>query len=80
MDASFQVVNPVLRSPGRHARFAATSGKILPLCTMAVTWRHEFRRLQSESPQPPEQFVWFKPTGPVPQTILIAACLLVFES
>ena len=31
-----------------------------------LTWRHEFRRLQSDEPQPPEQFVWFKTNGEVP--------------
>ena len=54
-------------SPGRYARFAATCGRKIPAAlydAAFVTWRHEFRRLQSESPQPPEQFVWFKPTGP----------------
>ncbi len=45
-----------------------------------VTWRHEFRRLQSETPQPPEQFVWFKSTGSVPVDPALAACLLVYES
>ena len=25
-----------------------------------LSWRHEFRRLQSNSPQPPEQYVWIK--------------------
>lgn len=45
-----------------------------------VTWRHEFRRLQSESPQPPEQFVWFRSNGEAPADRLMQTCLLVYES
>ncbi|NKC00524.1 MAG: acyl-CoA thioesterase II [Pseudomonadales bacterium] len=45
-----------------------------------VTWRHEFRRLQSSEPQPPEQFVWFKCNGEVPNDPLIQASLLLYES
>lgn len=45
-----------------------------------ITWRNEFRRLQSSSPQPPEQFVWFKSHGEVPDDPILHACLLVYES
>ena len=45
-----------------------------------ITWRHEFRRLQEQTPQPPEQFVWFKANGPVPDDPILRACLLVYES
>lgn len=83
MDASFQIFEsglehqapmPELKPPPEE--------KIPPALYDApfITWRHEFRRLQSETPQPPEQFVWFKPVGRVPDDALIAACLLVFES
>jgi acyl-CoA thioesterase-2 len=83
MDASFQIresglshqaAMPDLQPPPQE--------KIPPALFDApfVTWRHEFRRLQEESPQPPEQFVWFKPTGSVPEDPLTAACLLVYES
>ena len=44
-----------------------------------VTWRHEFRRLQSETPQPPEQFVW-SVTADVPIDPALHTCLLVYES
>ena len=83
MDASFQIVEsgldhqvtmPALQPPPEE--------KIPPALFEEpfVTWRHEFRRLQSDRPQAPEQFVWFKPTGTVPSDPLITACLLVFES
>ncbi|MEQ8689725.1 MAG: acyl-CoA thioesterase II [Pseudomonadales bacterium] len=45
-----------------------------------ITWRFEFRRLQSETPQPPEQFVWFKANGRVPDDPLLQTCLLIYES
>ena len=49
-----------------------------------ITWRFEFRRLQSETPQPPEQFVWFKANGAVPDAgpsdALLHRALLVYES
>ncbi|MDG2278368.1 MAG: acyl-CoA thioesterase II [Pseudomonadales bacterium] len=45
-----------------------------------LTWRHEFRRLQSDEPQPPEQFVWFKTNGEVPDDPLLQASLLLYES
>jgi len=45
-----------------------------------ISWRHEFRRLQSETPQPPEQFVWIKANGFVPKDRSLQTCLLVYES
>ncbi len=45
-----------------------------------ISWRHDFRRLQSQQPQPPEQFVWFKSNGPVPDDPRLQVCLLVYES
>ena len=45
-----------------------------------ISWRNEFRRLQSETPQPPEQFVWIKANGAVPKDRSLQTCLLVYES
>lgn len=45
-----------------------------------LTWRHEFRRLQSDTPQPPEQFVWFKLNGTAPEDPALHAALLLYES
>ena len=45
-----------------------------------ITFRNDFRRLQSSSPQPPQQFVWFKSNGEVPSDPILHACLLVYES
>jgi len=45
-----------------------------------ITWRHEFRRLQSTTPQAPQQYVWFKPNGTVPDDPILHTCLLVYQS
>ena len=83
MDASFQVpesgLSHQMAMPDLQPPLEAKIPKAL-FDAPFVTWRHEFRRLQSETPQPPEQFVWFKSTGPVPEDPALAACLLVYES
>ena len=83
MDASFQIVESGLDHQSAMPDLQPPPEEKIPSALFDapfVTWRHEFRRLQSESPQPPEQFVWFKPTSTVPNDPLVAACLLVFES
>lgn len=83
MDASFQIVESGLDHQATMPELKPPPEEKIPQALFDapfVTWRHEFRRLQSELPQPPEQFVWFKPTGRVPPEHLIAASLLVFES
>ena len=45
-----------------------------------ITWRHEFRRLQELTPQPAEQYVWFRSNGAVVDDPILQACLLVYES
>ena len=45
-----------------------------------LTFRHEFRRLQSNHPQPPEQCVWFKANGQVPDQPLMHLALAIYES
>ena len=83
MDASFQVVESGLDHQADMPDLTPPPEEKIPSALFDapfVTWRHEFRRLQSETPQPPEQFVWFKPTGCAPSEHLVAASLLVFES
>jgi acyl-CoA thioesterase-2 len=83
MDASFQIVESGPDHQATMPELKPPPEEKIPRALFDapfVTWRHEFRRLQSETPQPPEQFVWFKPTGRVPAEHLIAASLLVFES
>ncbi|MDH3642276.1 MAG: acyl-CoA thioesterase II [Gammaproteobacteria bacterium] len=43
-------------------------------------WRHDHKRLLSETPQPPAQDLWFKANGEVADDPLLHACLLVYES
>jgi acyl-CoA thioesterase-2 len=83
MDASFQVSEQGLSHQIAMPDLKPPDEAKIPAALFDapfVTWRHEFRRLQSETPQPPEQFVWFKSTGYVPDDPAIASCLLVFES
>ena len=83
MDASFQVVESGLDHQADMPDLTPPPEEKIPPALFDapfVTWRHEFRRLQSDTPQPPEQFVWFKPTGRAPSEHLVAASLLVFES
>jgi acyl-CoA thioesterase-2 len=83
MDASFQVQQDGLSHQLPMPDLAPPPAEKIPpalLDGVFVTWRHEFRRLQSETPQPPEQFVWFKVTGQVPMDPALHTCLLVYES
>ena len=69
MDASFQVQQPGLSHQLSMPDLSPPQPEKIPPALMDaafVTWRHEFRRLQSETPQPPKQFVWFKVTADVP--------------
>ena len=83
MDASFQA-----REPGFEHQFPMPDldpphAHRIPDYLYAepfISWRFEFRRLQSQTPQPPEQFVWFKTNGEVPADPLLNTCLLVYES
>ncbi|MEC7662227.1 MAG: acyl-CoA thioesterase II [Pseudomonadota bacterium] len=83
MDASFQVQQPGLSHQLSMPDLSPPQPEKIPPALMDaafVTWRHEFRRLQSETPQPPEQFVWFKVTADVPIDPALHTCLLVYES
>jgi len=85
MDASFQRLEQ-----GREHQLAQPPADLQPppqekipaylYDSAFITWRHDFRRLQTQSPQQPEQFVWFKSNGPVPDDAILQACLLVYES
>lgn len=83
MDVSFQI-----REDGFHHQFempnlGPPAAEKIPdylYDSAFLTWRFEFRRLQMQSPQPPEQFVWFKSHGDVSNDPILHACLLVYES
>lgn len=83
MDLSFQISEGGLAHQDPMPDLAPPEPDKIPEHLFAepfVTWRHEFRRLQSNSPQPPEQFVWFRCNGKAPADRLIQSCLLVYES
>jgi acyl-CoA thioesterase-2 len=83
MDASFQVVEAgrehQLPMPDTAPPAAAKIPDYL-LDAAFISWREDFRRLVSATPQPPRQNVWFKSNGPVPDDPILQACLLVYES
>ncbi len=83
MDASFQVREEGLQHQFDMPALEPPQADKIPdylYDSAFLTWRFEFRRLQSETPQPPEQFVWFKSNGTVTGDAVLHACLLVFES
>ena len=83
LDLSFQVVEQGLSHQGEMPDLVPPKESDMPEYLFAepmLAWRHEFRRLQSETPQPPEQFVWFKANGKVPDDPILQTCLLVYES
>ncbi|MCZ6658461.1 MAG: acyl-CoA thioesterase II [Gammaproteobacteria bacterium] len=43
-------------------------------------WRHDHKRLSSDTPQPPEQLLWFKANGKLGDDANLHAALIVFES
>lgn len=45
-----------------------------------INWRHDHKRLRSDGPQPPEQNVWLKSNGELPDDPLLHTCLIVYES
>ncbi len=45
-----------------------------------ISWRYDHRQLSEDAPQPPQQKIWFKAIGDVPDEPLLHASLLVYES
>jgi len=43
-------------------------------------WRHDHKRLRSDAAQPPNQDMWFKANGAVPDAAILHSCLAVYES
>ncbi|XOV83884.1 MAG: acyl-CoA thioesterase [bacterium] len=83
MDTSFQVAEPGLSHQLPMPELEPPAAEKIPAYlydSAFITWRNEFRRLQSSTPQPPEQFVWFKSNGEVAPDPILHAALLVYES
>lgn len=84
MDLGFQVSEP---GPAHQApmpeNLSPPAEEKIPAYLLEdpiISWRHDFRRLQSTSPQPPQQFVWFRSNGPVPEDPQLHTALLIYES
>jgi acyl-CoA thioesterase-2 len=83
MDASFQVIEPGLNHQLAMPERAVPADAQVPEELRSrnfLGWRHDHKRLLSETPQPPEQDLWFKANGQVTDDPLLHACLLVYES
>ena len=85
MDASFQV-----KESGLHHQHDNPRSDLQPPVeekipaylfeSAFITWRHDFRKLAEQKPQAPEQYVWFRANGSLPQDPALHNALLVFES
>jgi acyl-CoA thioesterase-2 len=83
MDTSFQIVESGLsHQQSMPARRAPADSQVPDefRTHKFLGWRHDHKRLLSESPQPPHQDLWFKANGSVADDPLLHACLLVYES
>lgn len=83
LDASFQKAEPGLdHAMPMPDRRPPAEDKLTPAIRDAtfVTWRHDHRQLLAESPQPPEQHLWFRANGELPADPALHAALLVYES
>ena len=83
LDASFQLEEESFDHQARMPSMSPPADEKIPehlFDAPFLSWKHEFRRLQSETPQPPEQFVWIKANGTVPENRALQTCLLVYES
>jgi len=83
MDASFQIVESGLSHQTPMPDRQAPTDEMVPEGMKEgafVGWRHDHKRLLSNTAQPPFQDLWFKANGRVPDDPVLHACLVVFES
>jgi acyl-CoA thioesterase-2 len=83
MDASFQVSETGLSHQMDMPQLSAPADVQVPdemRSRNFLGWRHDHKRLLSETPQPPHQELWFKANGTLPDEVRLHTCLLVYES
>ena len=83
MDASFQVAEAGFQHQFEMPNSRPPAPQNLPAHLLEdafISWREDYRRLVSSTPQPPYQHVWFRANGKVPADPVLQACLLVYES
>lgn len=83
MDASFQVQEEGLTHESAMPSLTPPPVAKVPKPLredVFMTWRHEYKALLSDSPHPPQQHVWFRSNGALPDDASLHACLLVYES
>ncbi len=83
MDVSFQVQEPGLSHQLPMPDRQAPTDDMVPAEMRDWTflgWRHDHKRLSSAEAQPPNQDLWFKANGQVPDDPILHAALAVYES
>jgi len=83
MDASFQIVEPGLTHQFEAPGLSPPSKDMIPQemnSWVFSGWRHDHKRLLSNEAQPPNQDMWFKANGVIPDDPVLHACLAVYES
>ncbi len=84
MDVSFQRVETGLSHAAPFPKNAkAPTDDMVPgelKKSAFLGWRHDHKRLSLDTPQPPEQLLWFKANGKLGDDANLHAALIVFES
>jgi acyl-CoA thioesterase II len=83
MDASFQVAEPGFAHQAEMPPLSPPPERKIPreLRESAfIAWRHEHKTLKDDAPHVPQQHVWFRASGPLPDDAALHQSLLVYES
>lgn len=83
MDASFQVVEAGLSHEAPMKPLSPPDEDAIPKDLRErpfLSYREDHGRLAEQEPREPEQFIWFKSNGPVPDDPVLHSALLAYES
>lgn len=83
MDASFQVDEPGFEHQADMPAMTPPEQRRIPkVLTEApfIAWRQEHKALKREAPHAPNQHIWFRASGTLPDDPVLHTCLLVYES
>ena len=83
MDTSFQILEDGLNHQMPMPEREPPTDDMVPQAMRESTflgWRHDYKRLQEETAQPPVQDLWFRANGHLPDDPILHSCLAVFES
>jgi acyl-CoA thioesterase II len=83
MDASFQVAEPGFTHQAEMPPLSPPPERKIPRelrQSAFIAWRHEHKVLKEDAPHRPEQHVWFRASGALPDDVALHQSLLVYES